>query len=69
MLLVSTKSCMAHNHELNVKESVCYRKNLWLDSENMELAEVILAVRPQTESICEGLVGEHVFESNPQLKT
>ncbi len=46
-------------------KSVHYRKNLRLDGEDMEQANVMLVVRPQTEDMREALVGEHVFESNP----
>ncbi len=57
-VLVPTKSHMAHNQEVNAKESVHYRKNLRLDGKDMEQANVMLAVRPQTEDMREALVGE-----------
>ncbi len=47
------------------KKSVYYRKNLRLDDEDMEQANVTLAVRSQTEDLREALIGEHVFEDNP----
>ncbi len=66
-VLVPTKSYMAQNQEVNAKESVYYRKNLRLDGEDMEQANVMLAVQPQTEDMREALVGERFFESNPLL--
>ncbi len=41
-----------------------YKKNLRLDGEDLELANIMLAVRQQTEDMREALVGGHVFESN-----
>ncbi len=61
------KSYMAHNHEVNAKEYIHYGSNLRLDGEDMEQANVMLAVRPQTEDMREALVGERFFESNPRL--
>ncbi len=52
---------MAHNHEVNAKEYVHYGSNLRLDGEDMEQANVMLAVRPQTENMREALVGERFF--------
>ncbi len=50
-VLVLTKLNMAQNHEVNAKKSVHYRKNLRLDGEDMEQANVMLVVQPQTEAL------------------
>ncbi len=65
-MVVPTKSYMAHNHEVNAKVSVHYRKNLRLSGEDMEHANVVPVVLLQTEDICEVLLDEHDFESTPR---
>ncbi len=40
-----------------------------LEEEDMEQANVMLAVRPQTEDMCEAQAGEYEFEGNNRLQT
>ncbi len=40
---------------MRISESVHYKKNLRLDGEDMDQANVMLAVRPQTEDMREAL--------------
>ncbi len=65
--MVPTKSYMAHNHFVNAKVSVLYRKSLRLDGEDMEQANVMPVVLLQTEDIRKAPFNDHDFKSDPRL--